>query len=96
MGWLGSIQQVGAQITAYFQTDPDMGPFEDALSGMSREEFMTKRAEGIAMKRGIVEGQPFAIALTAALERDEAFPLQARLARRVLLGDVVDFALDGV
>ena len=44
----------------------------------------------------IVEGQPFAIALTAALERDEAFPLQARLARRVLLGDVVDFALDGV
>ena len=42
------------------------------------------------------EGRPFDLAVTAALERDENFPLQARLQRRVALGDIVDFTLDAV
>jgi len=57
-GW-GTIQDVGAQIAAYFETDPDMGPFEDAKKGITKEDFMLKRSEGIALKRGIAKDMPF-------------------------------------
>lgn len=39
------------------------------------------------------ESQPFIVALTAALEVDEDFPLQERLTRRVVEGDIVGFSL---
>lgn len=40
------------------------------------------------------EGRPFDLAVTAALERDENFPLQVRLQHRIALGDIVGFTLD--
>lgn len=54
-GW-SSIRQVAAQVSEIFYGDPDMGPFD---SGMSREEFMEKRAEGISMLRGVDKDKPF-------------------------------------
>ena len=51
----GSIQEVGAQISEIFYGDPDSGPFE---TGMSREEFMAMRSEGIALKRGMDKDKP--------------------------------------
>ncbi len=45
--------------TSFSQTDvdPDMPGF--STSGISKEEFMLRRAEGIAAKRGIEDGKPF-------------------------------------
>lgn len=57
-GW-GSIREVAAQVVEYFYGDPDMGPFESNLKGMSREEFMLKKAEYIAGLRGVEKDKPF-------------------------------------
>jgi len=54
IGW-GTIGEVGAQITEYFYTDPDAGPFD---SGLSKEEFMIKRNENIALLRGYDQENP--------------------------------------
>src|SRR5436190_11321016 len=51
---LGPIREVSAQLADYFNRDPDMGPFD---IGMSKEEFMIKRAEAIGQKRGLAKGQ---------------------------------------
>ncbi len=55
VGW-GSIREVGAKIADIFYGDPDMGPFDP---GMSREEFMSKRSDAIALKRGVEKDKPF-------------------------------------
>ncbi len=57
-GW-GSIREVAAQVIDYFYTDADMGPFENAKSGMTKEEFMLKRSDQIAMFRGVEKDKPF-------------------------------------
>ena len=51
----GSIREVAARIVKYFYNDPDM-PFE---SGMTKEEYMRRRSENIAMLRGIDKDHPF-------------------------------------
>lgn len=58
LGW-GSISEVAADMKKYFYGDPDLGPFEANLAGMSREEFMTKKAEYIAGLRGVEKDKPF-------------------------------------
>ncbi|MGB7203798.1 MAG: carboxypeptidase regulatory-like domain-containing protein [Pyrinomonadaceae bacterium] len=58
LGW-GSIREVAAQVIDYFYTDADMGPFENAKRGMTKEEFMLKRADQIAMFRGVEKDKPF-------------------------------------
>lgn len=55
----GSIRKVTAQIIDYLYTDADMGPFENAKRGMTKEEFMLKRAEQVAMFRGVEKDKPF-------------------------------------
>lgn len=51
------------------------------------------QAEFVFLSR-LTDRQPLTQAVTAALELDAEFPLQARLAHRVALGDIVDFTLD--
>ena len=51
IGW-GTIREVGAQIVESFFSDPDRGPFD---TGMSKEEFLLKRAEAIGQKRGLAK-----------------------------------------
>ncbi len=79
-GW-GTIRKVTGQIVEYFYADPDMGRFRNEKGGMSREEFMLRRAEGVAMKRGIIEGQPFDPGLrpAAIFELDRQEELRATL-----------------
>lgn len=79
-GW-GTIRKVTDQIAEYFYTDPDMGRFRNEKGGMSREEFMLKRAEGVAMKRGVVKDQPFDPGLRSAaiLELEKQEELRAAL-----------------
>lgn len=71
MGW-SSIREAAAQIVEIFYGDPDLGPFE---TSMSREEFMAKRADEIAFKRGVEKDKPFdpqkRIAALKQLERQE-------------------------
>jgi hypothetical protein len=50
------------------------------------------QAEFVFLKL-LQENQSFVVAVTEALERDPAFPLQERLAARVMQGDIVDFCL---
>ncbi len=62
IGW-GSITMVGAKIATYFYGDPDL-PSEsesenEALNGMSKEEYLLKRAEQYAMFRGVEKDKPF-------------------------------------
>ncbi|MGH9947398.1 MAG: hypothetical protein ACRD6X_09375 [Pyrinomonadaceae bacterium] len=57
-GW-GTVREVAGQIVEYFYADADMGPFENAKGGMSKEEFMALRADQIAMLRGVEKDKPF-------------------------------------
>src|SRR3954471_7720493 len=65
----GMIRQTAAQIAEYFYGDPDM-PFE---TGMSKEEYMLRRSEQIAMLRGIDKDHPFEPQLrTNAIQKMES------------------------
>lgn len=57
--WRGTVREVAGQLAEYFYTDPDTGPFLNKKGGVTKEEFMTRRAEGAGLKRGIVKDQPF-------------------------------------
>jgi hypothetical protein len=50
-----TVRETAAHIVEYFYSDPDM-PFE---TGMSKEEYMLKRSEHIAMLRGIDKDHPY-------------------------------------
>ena len=86
-GW-SSVQQVAAQIAEIFYGDPDMGPFD---SGMSKEEFMEKRSEGIAMLRGVEKDKPFdpqkRISALKELDQQEVkrFDMPASISKNILL-----------
>lgn len=58
LSW-GSIREVAGQVIDYFYTDADMGPFENAKRGMTKEEFMLMRAGHIGNLRGIEKDKPF-------------------------------------
>ena len=55
-GW-DSIGRVGASLLDMIYDDPDYPRWMQ--SSVSKEEFMLARSEGVALKRGIREGQPF-------------------------------------
>ena len=86
-GW-SSVQQVAAQIAEIFYGDPDIGPFD---SGMSKEEFMEKRAEGINMLRGVEKDKPFdpqkRISALKELDQQEVkrFDMPASISKNILL-----------
>lgn len=88
LGW-DSLRQAGAQLFDLDNDDPDMPSYLKA--GVSKEEFMQMRADGIGMKRGLHKGQdvdpqarPKAVDL---LDRQEEarFDLPASRAKTALL-----------
>ena len=44
---------------SYLDDDPDLPPYAVTNGELSKEEFMTRRAEAIALKRGISKDTPF-------------------------------------
>src|SRR6187455_1411320 len=70
-----------SSVTANDGLDPDLPPdFIGPPSGFSKEDFMLRRAEGIALKRGIDKDKPFdprfRQAAIAQMERQEALEAQ--------------------
>lgn len=77
-GW-DAIGRAGASILDLIHDDPDYPRWMQ--SGVSKEEFMIRRSEGIAMKRGIVEGQRFDPLMRVEGVRDLEKQERARLDR---------------
>ncbi len=54
LGW-DTVRRVGADLLNLDHDDPDMP--QHLKAGLTKEEFMLRRAEGVAMKRGLHEGE---------------------------------------